>query len=209
MKNILIVDDHAVVRKGLIQIITEEYPDANIGEAADVESMIALAPKLEWDLIICDINLPGRSGIEGLRQIKEINPEIPVLIMSMNSEDQYALRSIKAGAAGYLNKDTVHTEILPAIAAVTIGRKFITPSLAEKLAKELGTDKNKLPHEYLSNREFDVMKMLVLGKSITDIAAQLFLSSTTVSTYRSRILEKTGFKTNADLVRYAMENNLM
>jgi DNA-binding NarL/FixJ family response regulator len=207
--NILIVDDHAVVRKGLSQIIAEEYPTAVIGEAADTEKMIEMVTKTEWDVIICDINMPGRSGIEGLKQVKEINPEIPVLIMSMHSEDQYALRVLKAGAAGYLNKDTVHEDIIQAISTVRLGRKFITPSIAERLAGALGSDKDKLAHEYLSNREFEVMKMLANGVSITDIAGQLSLSSTTVSTYRTRIFEKTGLKTNADLTRYAIENKLV
>jgi two-component system, NarL family, invasion response regulator UvrY len=207
--NILIVDDHAVVRKGLKQIIAEEYKDANIAEAADTESLIAEVIKSDWDIIICDINMPGRSGLEGLRQIKEINPEIPVLIMSMNSEDQYALRVLKAGAAGYLNKDTVHEDIIPAIAAVRMGRNFITPSIAEKLADSLQSDKEKAPHQYLSNREFDVMKMLAGGNTITEIAAKLFLNSTTVSTYRTRIFEKTGMKTNADLTRYAIEHKII
>jgi two-component system, NarL family, invasion response regulator UvrY len=207
--NILIVDDHAVVRKGLKQIIAEEYPDANIAEAADTESMVAQVVKADWDVVICDINMPGRSGIEGLKQIKEINPDTPVLIMSMNSEDQYALRVLKSGAAGYLSKDTVHDDIIQAIITVRMGRNFITPSVAARLADALQSDKEKLPHEYLSNREFDVMKMLAAGNTVTEIAAQLFLNNTTVSTYRARIFEKTGMKTNADLTRYAIEHKLI
>jgi two-component system, NarL family, invasion response regulator UvrY len=207
--NILIVDDHAVVRKGLKQIIAEEYPDANIAEAADTESMVAQVIKADWDVVICDINMPGRSGIEGLKQIKEINPETPVLIMSMNSEDQYALRVLKSGAAGYLSKDTVHDDIIQAIITVRMGRNFITPSVAARLADALQSDKEKLPHEYLSNREFDVMKMLAAGNTVTEIAAQLFLNNTTVSTYRARIFEKTGMKTNADLTRYSIEHKLI
>jgi two-component system, NarL family, invasion response regulator UvrY len=207
--NILIVDDHAVVRKGLKQIIAEEYPDANIAEAADTESMVAQVVKADWDVIICDINMPGRSGIEGLKQIKEINPATPVLIMSMNSEDQYALRVLKSGAAGYLSKDTVHDDIIQAITTVRMGRNFITPSIAGRLADALKLDKEKMPHEYLSNREFDVLKMLASGNTVSEIAAQLFLNSTTVSTYRARIFEKTGMKTNADLTRYAIENKII
>jgi two-component system, NarL family, invasion response regulator UvrY len=207
--NILIVDDHAVVRKGLKQIIAEEYPDANIAEAADTEGMVAQVVKADWDVIICDINMPGRSGIEGLKQIKEINPATPVLIMSMNSEDQYALRVLKSGAAGYLSKDTVHDDIIQAITTVRMGRNFITPSIAGRLADALKLDKEKMPHEYLSNREFDVLKMLASGNTVSEIAAQLFLNSTTVSTYRARIFEKTGMKTNADLTRYAIENKII
>jgi len=187
----------------------EDYPTAIIEEVSNVESLIALVVKGEWDLIISDISMPGRSGLEALQQIKEINPRIPVLIMSMHPEDQYALRVFKAGASGYLSKDAVHEELMTAIRLIRNGRKFITPSIAEKLAGALDTDADKEPHEYLSNREFDVLKMLAGGKSISEIAEQLSLSATTVSTYRARILEKTGMKTNADLTRYALEKKLI
>jgi two-component system invasion response regulator UvrY len=209
MFRILIADDHAIVRKGLRQLILEDYPTAIIEEVSNVESLIALVVKGEWDLIISDISMPGRSGLEALQQIKEINPRIPVLIMSMHPEDQYALRVFKAGASGYLSKDAVHEELMTAIRLIRNGRKFITPSIAEKLAGALDTDSDKEPHEYLSNREFDVLKMLAGGKSISEIAEQLSLSATTVSTYRARILEKTGMKTNADLTRYALEKKLI
>jgi len=209
MFRILIADDHAIVRKGLRQLILEDYPTAIIEEVSNVESLIALVVKGEWDLIISDISMPGRSGLEALQQIKEINPRIPVLIMSMHPEDQYALRVFKAGASGYLSKDAVHEELMTAIRLIRNGRKFITPSIAEKLAGALDTDADKEPHEYLSNREFDVLKMLAAGKSISEIAEQLSLSATTVSTYRARILEKTGMKTNADLTRYALEKKLI
>jgi two-component system invasion response regulator UvrY len=206
---ILIADDHAIVRKGLRQLILEEYPTSEIGEVSDVESLIALLMKEPWDLVISDISMPGRSGLEALQQIKEIDPRIPVLIMSMHPEDQYALRVFRAGASGYLSKDAVHEELIKAIQMIRNGRKFITPSIAEKLAGALDSASNREPHEYLSNREFDVLKMLAGGKSISEIADQLSLSATTVSTYRSRILEKTGMRTNADLTRYALEKRLI
>jgi two-component system invasion response regulator UvrY len=206
---ILIADDHAIVRKGLRQLILEEYPTSEIGEVSDVESLIALLMKGQWDLVISDISMPGRSGLEALQQIKEIDPRIPVLIMSMHPEDQYALRVFRAGASGYLSKDAVHEELIKAIQMIRNGRKFITPSIAEKLAGALDSASNREPHEYLSNREFDVLKMLAGGKSISEIAEQLSLSATTVSTYRSRILEKTGMRTNADLTRYALEKRLI
>lgn len=209
MLRILIADDHAIVRKGLKQLILEEYLTAVIGEVGDVESLIKLVLKEEWDIIISDISMPGRSGLEALQQIKIIKPAIPVLIMSMHPEDQYALRVFKAGASGYLSKDAVHQELIPAIQTIKNGRKFITPGVAEKLVGALDADTPKEPHEYLSNREFDVMKMLAAGKSITEIASQLSLSATTVSTYRSRILDKTGLKNNADLTRYALEKKLI
>lgn len=206
---ILIADDHAIVRKGLRQLILEEYPAAIVGEAADVESLIAQIAKQEWTLILCDISMPGRSGVEALHQIKEINPDIPVLIMSMHSEDQYALRVLKAGASGFLSKDTIHDDFIKAIQSIRIGRKFITPSIAEKLAGALIHDTDKQPHENLSDREFDVLKMLAAGKSVSEIAHQFSLSATTVSTYRARILEKMDMKTNADLTRYALEKKLI
>lgn len=209
MLRILIADDHAIVRKGLRQLILEEHPTATIGEVSDVESLIALVMKESWDLVICDISMPGRSGLEALQQIKDINPGLPVLIMSMHPEDQYAVRVFKAGASGYLSKDAVHQELISAIQAIRNGRKFITPGIAEKLVGALDSDKQQEPHEQLSNREFDVMKMLAAGKSITEIAEQLSLSATTVSTYRSRILEKTGLKNNADITRYALEKKLI
>ena len=209
MIRVLIADDHAIVRKGLKQILLNEYPSAIVAEVSDVESLIAHVIKEEWDVIICDISMPGRSGIEALHQIKKINPKIPVLILSMHPEDQYALRVLKAGASGYLNKGSVHDELIKAIQTVRIGRKYITPTIAEKLAGALITDAEKLPHEQLSDREFDVFKMIASGKTISEIAGQFSLGATTVSTYRARILEKMNFKTNADLIRYALENNLI
>ncbi|RTL58970.1 MAG: response regulator transcription factor [Sphingobacteriales bacterium] len=209
MIHILIADDHAVVRRGLKQIIMEEYPSAVVGEVGDAESLVAELVKTSWDIVICDINMPGRSGLEALKQIKEINPLIPVLMMSMYSEEQYAVRVLKGGASGYLTKDNVHDELIKAIQAIKLGRKYITPSIAEKLADSLNITNNKPIHELLSNREFDVFKMLASGKAVTEIASRLSLSTTTVSTYRSRILEKLNVKTNADLTRYALENNLI
>jgi DNA-binding NarL/FixJ family response regulator len=205
---ILIADDHAIVRKGLKQIIFEEYPSAVISEAGDVESLINQVIKENWDVILCDISMPGRSGVEALHQIKEINPKIPVLMMSMHSEDQYAIRVLKAGASGFLNKNTVHEDLMTAIKTVSQGRKFITASIGEKLATSLQFSKEKMLHENLSDREFDVFKMLASGKSVSEIAAQLSLSSTTVSTYRSRIFEKMDFKNNAQITRYAIENDI-
>ena len=209
MIRILIADDHAVVRKGLKQIIVDEFPSATIIEVSDVESLMMRVIKENWDVIICDISMPGRSGVDALEQIKQIKPEIPVLMMSMHHEDQYALRVLKAGASGYLNKSSVHEELIKAIHTVRIGRKYITASIAERLAGTLNTPVGKQPHETLSNREFEILKMIASGKSISDIAAQLSLSATTVSTYRSRILEKMSMKSNADITRYALENGLI
>jgi two-component system, NarL family, invasion response regulator UvrY len=208
MIRILIADDHAIVRRGLKQLLLDQYPTACVGESGDAESLIAHVINQEWDVVICDINMPGRSGLDALQQIKELAPELPVLIMSMYPEDQYALRVLKAGAAGYLGKETIHDDLIKAIEIVGRGRKFITPSIAEKLVDALDTDTSHLPHEGLSNREFDVFRLLVAGKTISEIATQLSLSTTTVSTYRSRILVKMNMHSNAELTRYAFENNL-
>jgi two-component system invasion response regulator UvrY len=210
MMKILIADDHAVVRRGLKQILLEEYPSAKIGEVADAEGLLSEVIKDEaWDIVICDMNMPGRSGLDALTQIKQLAPQLPVLIMSMYPEDQYALRVLKAGAAGYLGKENIHDDIIKAVQTVKLGKKFITPSIAEKLADALGEDSLIKPHETLSDREFDVFKLLSAGKAVSDIAAQLSLSATTVSTYRSRIMEKMHMKTNAELTRYALEMQLI
>jgi two-component system, NarL family, invasion response regulator UvrY len=209
MKRILIADDHAIVRRGLRLLLLEEYPSAEIGEAGDAESLVNKIIQQEWDVVICDISMPGRSGLDALSQIKQIAPKLPVLIMSMYPEDQYALRVLKAGAAGYLGKETIHDDIVKAIQTVQLGKKFITPTIAEKLAKAFEVDTTDQLHEKLSDREFDVFKMLASGKAVSEIANQFALSVTTVSTYRSRVLEKMGMKSNADLTRYALEKKLI
>jgi DNA-binding NarL/FixJ family response regulator len=209
MIRILIADDHAIVRKGLKQILLEQYPSAVIGEAADAETLIASTINEQWDLVICDMNMPGRSGLDALHQIKQTSPKLPVLIMSMYPEDQYALRVLKAGASGYLGKETIHDDIIKAIETVRLGKRFITPGIAEKLADAFDSDNIREPHEILSDREFDVFKLLASGKAVTEIAEQLSLSATTISTYRSRIMDKMNMHSNAELTRYALENNLI
>jgi DNA-binding NarL/FixJ family response regulator len=209
MIRILIADDHAIVRKGLIQILLEEYPTARITEVEDAEQLIHKAVTEEWDVVICDLSMPGRSGLDALHQLKQVSPRLPVLIMSMHPEDQYALRVLKAGASGYLGKDTIHDDLIKAIQTVMLGKKFITPSIAEKLAEAFNTDVGLLMHETLSDREFDVLKLLAFGKSVSEIAVQLSLSVTTVSTYRSRIMKKMSMHSNAELTRYALEKGLI
>src|SRR4029078_9950323 len=199
MIRILIADDHAIVRKGLIQILLEEYPTAKIGEVEDAEQLFHKAITDDWDVVICDLSMPGRSGLDALHQLKQASPKLPVLIMSMHPEDQYALRVLKAGASGYLGKDTIHEDLIRAIQTVLLGKKFITPSVAEKLAEAFNTDADQVLHETLSDREFDVLKLLASGKSVSEIAEQLSLSVTTVSTYRSRIMKKMNMHSNADL----------
>jgi DNA-binding NarL/FixJ family response regulator len=208
MIRILIADDHAVVRRGLKQILLEEYPTALVGETDDAEDLIIKVMTEDWDVIICDVSMPGRSGLDALQQIKEISPKLPVLMMSMYPEEQYAIRVLKAGASGYLGKGTIHDDLIQAIETVRIGRKFITPIIAEQLANALDSDSSRPLHEELSNREFDVFRLLASGKSISEIASRLSLSTTTVSTYRARILNKMNMHTNTELTRYALENNI-
>jgi two-component system, NarL family, invasion response regulator UvrY len=208
MIRILIADDHPVVRRGLKQLLLEQYPTASIGESGDAEHLIAQVMRQEWDVVICDMNMPGRSGFDALQQIKELFPKLPVLIMSMYPEEQYALRVLKAGASGYLGKESIDDDLIKAIETVRIGKKFITTSIAEKLANALDIETIRPQHESLSNREFDVFKQLTKGKSISEIATQLSLSSTTVSTYRARIMAKMNMHSIAELTRYALENNI-
>lgn len=209
MRRILIADDHAIVRRGMKQLLLEHYPFATIGEAANVEELIKEVMDKQWDVVVCDMNMPGRSGLDALTQIKEISPKLPVLIMSMYPEDQYALRVLKSGASGYLAKETIHDDIVKAIEMVIQGKRFITSAVAERLAEAVNSDADRELHESLSDREFDVFKLLATGKSVSEIALQLSLSSTTVSTYRSRIMEKMSMKSNAELARYAIEKGLI
>jgi two-component system, NarL family, invasion response regulator UvrY len=209
MTRILIVDDHPVVRKGIKDILLEEFPFAHIEEAADAEELIRKMMKGEWDLVISDLSLPGRSGLEMVGLITKQYEKLPVLILSMHPEEQYATRILKAGAAGYLNKEAAPEELTKAVKWVLQGRKYITPSIAEKLAEDLLHDNNKHPHELLSDREFDVFKLLAAGKPLNEIAEMLFLGNTTISTYRSRILSKMNLKSNADLTAYAIRNKLI
>lgn len=209
MIRILIADDHSVVRKGLKQILLEGFPTAHIEEVPDAEEMIRKIMQFPWDVVISDLSMPGRSGLEALQQIKQINAKLPVLILSIHPEDQYALRVLKAGASGYLSKDMAPDELVNAVQRVMLGKKYITASIAEKLASVLDQDSGKAAHESLSDREFSVLKLLAAGKSVSEIAESLFLSVTTVSTYRSRIMAKMGMKNNADLTLYSIEHKLI
>ncbi|HSU28902.1 MAG TPA: response regulator transcription factor [Chitinophagaceae bacterium] len=209
MLRILIADDHPIVRRGLKQLLLQAHPSAIIEEVGEAESLVKKALQADWDVIVCDMNMPGRSGLEALEQIKQSKPALPVLIMSMYPEDQYALRALKSGASGYLRKETVDDELVGAIQTVLQGRKYITPSIAEKLADAYKADDSKLPHEHLSNREFEIFKLIAAGKSITDIGDQLSLSVSTVGTYRSRLMVKLNVQSNAELTRYALENKLI
>ena len=209
MLRILIADDHTVVRRGLRQILLDEFPTAQIQEVADAEEMIKEIMNAKWDVVVSDLSMPGRSGLDALQQIKISHPDLPVLILSIHPEEQYALRALKSGAAGYLSKDTAPDELVKAVQKVLLGKKYISQSIAEKLASSFSSDSPLSPHESLSDREFDVMKQLANGKSVSEIAEMLSLSVTTVSTYRARVMVKMDLKSNSDLTKYAIENKLI
>ena len=205
----LIADDHAVVRQGLIQILGN-IPEITVaGEAINGQEVLDKVRAESWDVVILDISMPDRSGLDILKQLKSERPKLPVLVLSMHSEDQYAVRALKAGASGYLTKDSAPDELVKAIRKVVSGGRYVGSCLAERLAFEIGADSSKLPHETLSDREFQVLRLIASGKSVTEIAAELYLSSKTVSTYRVRLLQKMNLKTNAELMHYAMQNHLI
>lgn len=210
MLKFLIVDDHAIIRQGLMQILLKEYPDALIEEAGDTELAKQKVEEIEFNIIISDLTMPGRSGLELLTFIKQQFPKIPVLILSMQPEELYAIRALKAGASGYLTKDTATKELVEAVQKALQGRRYISAAIAEKIADEL--DKNaedRQPHELLSDRELEVFKLLALGRTISDISADLVVSISTISTYRARIMLKMGLRSNVELTRYALQNNLL
>ncbi len=209
MIRILIADDHTVVRKGLRQILAEEFTDALIEEVADAEELITKVIKERWDIVISDLAMPGKSGLEALQQIKQLFPALPVLILSIHPEEQYAIRVLKAGASGYLSKDTAPEELVNAVHRVLLGKKYITLSIAEKIANNFDQDADKKLHENLSDRELNVFKMIASGMAVSEIADALSLSVTTVSTYRARIMAKMNMKTNANLTLYAIQNNIL
>ena len=205
----LIADDHAVVRRGLREILEEEIPGAEFGEAADTREALEQIRKHDWDVVVLDITMPGGSGLDVLRDSKGIRPNLAVLVLTMHPEDQYAVRALKAGAAGYLTKESAPEELVTAIRTILAGRKYVSASLAQGLALRLANGNDGPLHETLSDREHEVMLMLAAGTMVSHIAEELSLSVKTVSTYRTRILDKMGMKTNADLTRYAMENDLL
>jgi len=209
MIRVLIADDHVVVRKGLIQILGGTPELLVAGEATNGQEVLDKVRAEAWDVVVLDISMPDRSGLDILKQLRSERPELPVLVLSMHSEDQYAMRVLKAGASGYLTKDSAADELVKAIRKVVRGGTFVSEFLAEKLAFELGADSSRLPHETLSDREFQVLRRLAAGKSVTEIAAQLSLSVKTVSTYRTRMLEKMNLGTNVELIHYAIRHHLI
>ena len=209
MIKILIADDHAIVREGLKQILSESPDLIVVAEASSGQEVLEKISKSDLDLVVLDIAMPGRGGLDILKEIKTQKPRLPVLMLSMYPEEQYAIRVLKSGASGYLTKESAPSELVMAIRQISQGKKYISPSLAEKLAIDLEINPDKMPHEILSDREYQVMCMIASGKTLKEIADGLSLSIKTISTYRSRILEKMNMKTNAELTHYAIKSNLV
>jgi len=206
---ILIADDHAMFRRGLRETLAESFSRINFGEATTAAETLDFVRRQHWDVVILDISMPGRSGLDILDEVKRLRPRTPVLLLTMHPEQQYARRALKAGAAGYLTKDSVPDELKSAIKKIVAGGRYVSATLAEKLAVDLRQGADLPLHELLSDREFQILRMLASGKTVKEMAEELSLSVKTVSTYRARILEKSGMRTNAELIRYALEAQLV
>jgi DNA-binding NarL/FixJ family response regulator len=209
MIRVLIADDHAILRRGLREILMRELEGAVCGEAKDSIEVMVRIQQSEWDLAILDITMPGRSGLDVLNDLKVARPKMPVLVLSMHAEDQYAKRVLRAGAAGYMNKESAPEELIKAVRKVLAGGRYVSAALAENLVSDLSEDSKRPIHESLSNREFEVLRMFASGKTVGQIAEELRLGVTTVSTYRARILEKMHMLTTAELIRYALHNGIV
>jgi len=205
---ILVADDHTIVRKGIVQLLTEQYPQAEITEASSGQEALQHVMDSTWNIILLDVSMPGRNGIEVLKQIRSLHIHTPVLMLSMHPEEQYAIRALKAGASGFLNKERTTEELFDAIYRILLGKKYITASLAETLAENLGDIQDRPLHEVLSDRELQVFQLLASGKTVSAIAVELSLNTNTISTYRARILQKLSLHNNAEIMRYAVENGL-
>lgn len=206
---ILLTDDHAVVRQGLKLILADHFRRAVFGEARNAQEAFDLVARQKWDVVVLDVTMPGRSGLEVLKEMKRMRPRMPVLVLSMHPEDQFAVRMLKTGAAGYLTKDSAGDELVGAIQKVMSGGRYVSSSLAERMASYLDLDIHKAPHERLTNREFLVLRMIASGRTVSQIAQELSLSVKTISTYRARLLEKMDMKNNAELTHYALQKGLV
>jgi DNA-binding NarL/FixJ family response regulator len=209
MIRVLVADDHPLIRSGLKQILSREADMAILGEAEDSEQVLERIEEHAWDVVLLDITMPGRGGLDVLREIRRRQPGLPVLVLSMHAEEQFAVRAIKAGASGYLSKTDPPAEIAQAIRKVASGKKYVSAGLAQTLANALDSATDRPLHEALSDREFQVMCKMASGQTVSQIAAEISLSVKTVSTYRSRVLEKMNMRTNAELTRYAIQNGLV
>jgi DNA-binding NarL/FixJ family response regulator len=209
MIRIIIADDHAAIRRGVKDILADEA-DMEIGaEASTAQELLDLVRKQPWDAVVLDISLPGRSGLEVLSELKQERPSLPVLVHTMHSEDQFAVRALRAGAAGYLTKDSPPEELVKALRKIVAGGKYVGQSLAEKLAVNVDANNDRALHEALSDREFQVLRLLASGRTVSEIADELALSVKTISTYRSRILDKMKMKNNAELMRYSLQHKVV
>jgi two-component system, NarL family, invasion response regulator UvrY len=206
---ILIADDHAVFRRGLRETLVEAFPKATFAEAGTAEETLEFVRRSQWEVLVLDISMPGKSGLDILEDVKRLQPRLPVLYLSMHPEEQFARRALRSGAAGYLTKDSVPDELKTAMRKVAAGGRYVSAALAERLADDLARRSDTPPYELLSDREFQVLRLIASGKTVKEIADELALSVKTVSTYRARVLEKTGLHTTADLIRYALKAQLV
>jgi two-component system invasion response regulator UvrY len=209
MIRVLIVDDHAIVRRGLRELLSDEFHGASFGEASDARQALEELRGNKWDVALLDIALPGKSGLDLLKELKAEWPKLPVLVVSAHPEDQFAVRVLKAGAGGYMTKESAPEELAKAIRKILAGGRYVSPVLAEKLAMGVANDPTRTPHETLSDREYEVMSRIASGKTVTEIAEELSLSAKTISTYRARVLEKLDVKNSAEIVQYAIRNGLV
>ena len=209
MTRVLIVDDHAILRGGLKEIMMRELQSITCGEAENAQQALAQVQSRDWDLVILDIAMPGRIGLDVLGELRQRRPKLPVLILSAHSEDEFGKQALRAGASGYLIKESAPEELVKAIRKVLAGGRYVSPALAERLAVDLGAKEGRYPHERLSDRELEVLRMMASGKTVSQIADELHLAVTTIGTYRTRILEKMELTTTAELIRYAFLNKLV
>ena len=209
MTRILLVDDHPVVRQGIKQVLAGAFEPALVGEAATAEDGLTEVRATEWDVMVLDLTLPGMNGLDLLKDLRRERPALPVLVLSMHPSDQFARRAMHAGASGYLTKDSAPTELVQAVSEVMAGRRYVTSTVMDDLAQHQVPRSGQRPHEALSDREYQVMRLIASGLTVTQIAARLSLSVKTISTYRARVLDKMQIKTTAELMRYAIENNLI
>jgi two-component system invasion response regulator UvrY len=209
MIRVLIVDDHAIVRRGLRELLSDEFQGPAFGEAPDARQALEQLRKKEWDIALLDIALPGKSGLDLLKELKAEWPKLPVLVLSAHPEDQFAVRALKAGAGGYMTKECAPEELAKAVRKILAGGRYVSPTLAEALAMGVTKDLTRTPHETLSDREYEVMSRIASGKTVTEIGEELSLSPKTVSTYRSRVLLKLSVKNSAAIVQYAIRNGLV
>ncbi len=209
MRKVLIVDDHEVVRDGVKRLLEEQPGEVSCGEAGTPDQAIEMALLAEWDAVVLDLSFAAKSGLEVLKELKQLRPRLPVLVLTMHSEEQYARRAFKAGAAGFITKDSSRSELSKAIQKVMEGGRYLSPALAERLVADLERGLDRRPDQTLSDREFQVMRLIASGKTLSEIAELLSLSDKTISTYRARLLEKMGMRTNAELTHYAIQNKLV